>query len=132
MKYVITESKLFDVIYQYFDDYLNINEIDLVYGPSIDDDGYIDNDIANEDYLIFYTGGDWNGEENTDIVFNYFTVNYYKNESGSWKDKAPILEVMGGYGEHLDNLFNELWKKPMAKWFQNNFNLPVKTVSTYY
>ena len=132
MKYVITESKLFDVIYQYFDDYLNINEIDLVYGPSFDDDGYFDNDIENEDYLIFYTGGDWNGEENTDIVFNYFTVNYYKNEFGSWKDKAPILEVMGGYGEHLDNLFNEQWKKPMAKWFQNNFNLPVKTVSTYY
>lgn len=131
MEYIITESKLFNTIYQYIDNSLDVNNIDWVYGGGIDDEGYEDIDIENEDNLRFYKG-DLEGDDNTDLVFDYFTVNYHKDESGSWEDKAPILEVMGKYGEHLDNLFDEHWKKPMAKWFQDNFNLPVKTVSTYY
>lgn len=131
MKYIITESKLFNTIYQYIDNYLDANKIDWIYGVGFDDEGYADIDIESKDNLRFYKGN-WEGEDYTDLVFDYFTVNFYKDDPGSWKDKAPILEVRGVYGEHLDSLFNDLWKKPMSKWFQDKFNLPVKTVSMYY
>ena len=133
MKYVITENKLFNVIYQYIDSYLNPSEMDWVYGFNEDEDGYSDMDIEDENFLIFYKG-EYEGEENSDIVFNYFDVDYYGDEpsSKSIRDKAPILEIMGEYAEHLDNVFNEHWKEPMIKWFQDNFNLPVKSLSTHY
>jgi hypothetical protein len=29
-------------------------------------------------------------------------------------------------------MFEGHWEEPMKKWFEDNFNLPVKSVSTYY
>jgi hypothetical protein len=134
MGYIITESKLFNAIYQYIDSYLNPSEMDWVYGFGEDEDGYSDMDIEDENFLIFYKG-EYEGEENSDIVFNYFDVDFYDENDPSHKpfrNQAPILEIMGEYAEHLDNVFNEYWEEPMKKWFQDNFNLPVKSLSTHY
>jgi hypothetical protein len=134
MEYVITESKLFNAIYQYLDSYLNPSEMDWVYGFGEDEDGYSDMDIEDENFLIFYKG-EYEGEENSDIVFNYFDVDFYDENDPSHKpfrNQAPVLEIMGEYAEHLDNVFNEYWEEPMKKWFQDNFNLPVKSLSTHY
>jgi hypothetical protein len=134
MEYIITESKLFNAIYQYLDSYLNPSEMDWVYGYGEDEDGYSDMDIEDENFLIFYKG-EYEGEENSDIVFNYFDVDFYNENDPSHKpfrNQAPILEVMGEYAEHLDNVFDEYWEEPMKKWFQDNFNLPVKSLSTHY
>jgi hypothetical protein len=78
--------------------------------------------------------GEWNGEDDTDIVFYYFDVDYYENSPStkSFRNQAPILEVMGKYGEHLDTMFDDHWVEPMKKWVQDNFKLPVKSVSTHY
>ena len=134
MEYIITESKLFNAIYQYLDSYLNPSEMDWVYGFGEDEDGYSDMDIEDENFLIFYNG-EYEGEENSDIVFNYFDVDFYDENDPSHKpfrNQAPVLEIMGEYAEHLDNVFNEYWEEPMKKWFQDNFNLPVKSLSTHY
>ena len=134
MEYIITESKLFNAIYQYIDSYLNPSEMDWVYGFGEDEDGYSDMDIEDENFLIFYKG-EYEGEENSDIVFNYFDVDFYDENDPSHKpfrNQAPVLEIMGEYAEHLDNVFNEYWEEPMKKWFQDNFNLPVKSLSTHY
>jgi hypothetical protein len=134
MEYVIKESKLFNAIYQYLDSYLNPSEMDWVYGFGEDEDGYSDMDIEDENFLIFYKG-EYEGEENSDIVFNYFDVDFYDENDPSHKpfrNQAPVLEIMGEYAEHLDNVFNEYWEEPMKKWFQDNFNLPVKSLSTHY
>ena len=134
MEYIITESKLFNAIYQYLDSYLNPSEMDWVYGFGEDEDGYSDMDIEDENFLIFYKG-EYEGEENSDIVFNYFDVDFYDENDPSHKpfrNQAPILEIMGEYAEHLDNVFNEYWEEPMKKWFQDNFHLPVKSLSTHY
>jgi hypothetical protein len=87
----------------------------------------------NENFLIFFNG-DWQGEYDSDVVFHYFDVDYYSNEPSSkpFRDQSPILEVMGEYGKHLDEMFEGHWDEPMKKWFQDNFNLPVKTVTAYY
>ena len=132
MKILITESKLFDSIYKYIDGYLDSNEINWVYGSNYDD--YSEEYPEDENLLHFYKGGTWAGEDYSDIVFNYLNVDYYSNEPSSkpFKDRAPIVEVWGEYGEHLDTMFGSVWHEPMKKWVQDKFNLPVKSVSAYY
>jgi len=134
MKVIITESKLFNTIYDHIDETNDRNDIDWVYGNGVDDDGFEDIDNDDENFLIFFKG-DWYGEDDSNIIFNYFTPDYYGDGSPSSKshrDKAPILEVMGEYAEHLNSMFGNHWDEPMKKWFQDKFNLPVKTVTTYY
>jgi hypothetical protein len=130
MKIIITESKAFNVIYNYIDKSLDKDEISFIYGPNDLGDDWPE----NEEFLIFYKGGTWAGEDYSDIVFNYFTVDYYGDEPSSkpFKEKAPILEVMHEYGRELNEMFSSHWRGPMEKWFEDNFNLPVNTVSTYY
>jgi hypothetical protein len=134
MKVIITENKLTNSIYNYIDETFNPNDMDWVYGLGVDDDGYVDIDKENENFLIFFNG-EWEGEEDSDSVFHYFDVDFYDKNDPSHKpfrDKTPILEVLGEYGRHLDSMFDNHWHEPMKKWFQDNFNLPVKTLSTYY
>jgi hypothetical protein len=134
MKVKITENKLFNSIYNYIDKTFNPSEMDWVYGVDEDEDGYPDIDRENENFLMFYEG-DWQGEEDSDVIFHYFDVDFYSEDDPSHKpfrDKSPILEVIGEHAEHLDEMFEGHWVEPMKKWFQDKFNLPVKTVSTYY
>ena len=130
MKYIITENKLFDSIYSYIDGDFNKDDIHWTYGISMEEWG---DNFEDENYLIFYNG-DWEGEEDSDVIFYYLDVEYYSDEPSSkpFKDEAPILNVNGEYSEHLDTMFANHSKEPMKKWFQDNFNLPVKTVTTYY
>ena len=134
MKYVITENKLFNSIYNYIDKTFNPSEMGWVYGVDEDEDGYPDIDKENENFLMFYKG-DWLGEYDSDMVFFYYDNDYYNENDPSHKpfrEKSPILEVIGEHAKHLDEMFEGHWEEPMKKWFEDNFNLPVKTVSTYY
>ena len=133
MKVIITEGKLFDTIYEYIDESFEQDEIDWVYGVGEDEDGYSDIDKDDENILIFYRG-DWGGEEDSDIIFYYLEVEYFNDEPSAkpFRDKSPILDVTGEYCQQLDTMFGDYWKDPMKKWFQDKFNLPVKTVTTYY
>lgn len=133
MKIIITENKLTNSIYNYIDETFNPNDMDWVYGVDEDDDDS-DMDKDNENFLIFFNG-DWQGEYDSDSVFHYFDVDFYDKNDPSHKpfrDKSPILEVIGEYGKHLDTMFGNNWEEPMKKWFQDNFKLPVKTISAYY
>lgn len=133
MKLIITENKLFNSIYNYIDKTFNPSEINWIYGINVDEDGYPDIDSENENFLIFYKG-EYEGYEYSDYVFHYFKEDYYDYTPSHkpFRDQSPILEVLRDYGEHLDQMFDNHWKEPMKKWFEDNFNLPVKTVTTYY
>jgi len=131
MKIIITESKGFNLIYNYIDKNFDKEEIDWAYGPNDESDDWEKNP-ENVEFLIFYKGGTWAGEDYSDIVFNYFAVDYYDDESSLFRNRAPILEVMGKYGKQLYEMFGTYWTEPMKKWFEDNFNLPVNSVSTYY
>jgi hypothetical protein len=131
MKIIITESKGFNLIYNYIDKNFDKEEIDWTYGPNDEGEDWQENP-ENEEFLIFYKGGTWAGEDYSDIVFNYFTEDYYEPSNRMFRNKAPILEVMGKYGKQLDEMFGTYWAEPMKKWFQVNFGLPVKTISTYF
>ena len=64
------------------------------------------------------------------MFFHYFDADYYDSQPSI--DRSPVLEVLGEYAKHLDTMFGDHWEEPMKKWFENNFNLPVNTVSSYY
>ena len=125
MKILITESKLFNAIYQYLDSYLNANEIDWIYGSNEDDDEeYVD----NENFLIFYEGYYLDDYE-SNVFFHYFKPDYFDDNSWGREYESPTLEVIGKHAEHLESMFDEYWYEPMKKWFEDKFNLPVKSVS---
>jgi hypothetical protein len=127
MKIVITENKIFDTIYKYIDKYFNPNEIDWVYGEN--DEADWQENPENEHFLIFYEGY-YLDEYESNVFFHYFDEDYYDSESSI--NSSPVLEVLGEYAKHLDTIFGNHWVEPMKKWFQDKFNLPVNTVSTYY
>jgi hypothetical protein len=128
MKYIIKESKLNNFITEYIDGLYDVDDIDWDYGRGADDDGFEDRDIENEDFLFFYTG-DWEGEDGDNVIFNYFSKEYYSNDSSPFKDNAPILAIKDGDYDRFNTMFNDFWKEPMKQWFEKNFNLPVNTIS---
>jgi hypothetical protein len=149
MKIIITENKLFNTIYGYLDKKFNLDgELNWIYGSHYseedddslmmfddydddyddddDDDNYDDNDTT-EDMRIYFNGT-WLGEDDSDIVFRYFNEDYYANNPtiSFINQEAPVLAVTEYY--ELTDMFDEYWKEPMKKWFEDKFGLPVKTI----
>jgi hypothetical protein len=128
MKYIIPETKLYKAIYKFIDDKYSSKEINWTYG--VDYDPFGDEDMEDENLRTFYEG-DWEGEVYTDILFWYYSKEYYEGEPNSevWMEDAPILSVEYRDYWNMDSLFGEYWKEPMKEWFENKFNLPVTTVT---
>ena len=131
MKYLITESKLDDVIYNYIDELFaaenGSTEIHKL--ESINQDGEnIEDvyDIVNDDYYDDNNGGDY--------LFTWAGKKYYENHAHQsfgtrLVDEAPIVEINdGGKVKNLDSYFGNLWKPVFIKWFKDKVNLPIKTI----
>ena len=133
MKYIITESKLEQAIYDYLDELFSAENgnTEIHKLKSLDeDDKDIDNayDLVNDDY---YDG------DNQDYLFSWTGREFYDNEkrknymSKGIKliDLAPIVEI---HDENkvrtLNSMFGEMWKPIFNKWFKDKVNLPVKTL----
>ena len=127
MKVIISENKLTNSIYNYIDETFNPNDMDWVYGEN--DEADWQENPENEHFLIFYEGY-YLDEYESNVFFHYFDADYYDSQPSI--DRSPVLEVLGEYAKHLDTMFGDHWEEPMKKWFENNFNLPVNTVSSYY
>jgi len=128
MKYIIPETKLYKAIYEFIDDKYSSKDIQYIDGPRYDP--YEDENFDDENFRIFYEG-EWEGEDYTDILFWYYSKEYYEGEPNSevWTEDAPILSVSTDDYWSMDGLFGEYWKEPMKEWFENKFNLPVTTVT---
>ena len=128
MKYIIPETKLYKAIYEFIDDKYSSKDIQYIDGPRYDP--YEDENFDDENFRIFYEG-EWGGEDYTDILFWYYSKEYYEGEPNSevWTEDAPILSVSTDDYWSMDGLFGEYWKEPMKEWFENKFNLPVTTVT---
>lgn len=120
MKYIITESKLDEVITKYLDELFDVKNINYIHMPEYDDeDGW----NANENVVVFYFG-DWGDEE---ICLTWYGKFYYlKNKDMS--HKCPVVDIEKEYFYLLDGYFGDKWKEPFKKWFMVNFEYPVKTV----
>ena len=130
MKYLITESKLDDVIYNYIDEMFaaenGSTKIHKLESINREDGGIIENlyDIVNDDYY---------GNEG-DYLFTWVGKKYYENHDdqsfgGRFVEEAPIVEINdGGKIRKLDSYFGDLWRPVFIKWFEDKVNLPIKTL----
>ena len=103
------------------------NDIHYTYG--YDDDG---NEV---DYAIEFYVGDYDDD---DTIFRWYSEDYWDIEddthnlnSQKKKDESPILDV---YDNNeliiglIDTFGSDLWKEPLIKWFEEKFDLPIKTL----
>lgn len=130
MKYLITESKLEQVIYDYIDKLFAAEngKTEIHKLNSIDEDGKeIDGayDFVNDDY---YDG------DNQDYLFSWTGKEYYENHQSQnfgtrLVNEAPIVEILDkNKVMTLNSIFSEMWEPIFDKWFQDKVNLPIKTL----
>lgn len=120
MKYIITESKLDDTIYNYIDKLFNIEDIHWT-NPTVYDD-WDEWDDTNR--VVFYVG-DYLGED--DGCFYWYDCEYFDPGSPA-SEKCPMINMETEYENKLSGYFGDLWHEPFKKWFTHNFDLPVKTI----
>jgi hypothetical protein len=126
MEYVIKESKLFNAIYQYIDGSYDVDKIDFFNPTTFDEDE--GTDIENPHIIEFYNK-EYDGDyDENGMLFVYIVKEYYKDKHSnqSFRNQTPIL-IVNNY-ETLESMFGEYWKSPFKKWFENKFELPVKTI----
>jgi hypothetical protein len=130
MNYIINESKVNKIIYKYIDNYYNFNKINFTHPYEYDEDGY----EYEDENIIDYYYGDYQGIDDSDFIFSYYSPEYYSSDIPSeniYKENAPILEIRD---DVLINKLNSyfgyyMWKPVIKQWFTDNFELPVKTLS---
>jgi hypothetical protein len=134
MKIIITESKLYNTIYKYFDKIYDVSSIDSN-NPSNewDDESEDDWEESENENIIEYFYETYDGEEyefadDDGVVFTYIKKEYYPNDPihQTFINKAPILTVYNYQGFTDD--FGDYWKEPMKKWFEDKFGYPVNTI----
>lgn len=136
MNFKITPEKLEKIeksIYTILDNFIDLNDVAMT-NPWVND---WDNKEEYEDfYMKFYYLGNWYGEDDTDILFTYFHPEYYDSNSPSEKslrEKAPILEINNeSLVNRLEIFGHKLYFPVISKWFEDKFNLPVKSVTAYF
>jgi hypothetical protein len=124
MKIIITENKWLNYIEKELEETFNEDdELDWTYAEDL-------NGNEDKNLIIFYRG-DWEGEDYSDVVFAYYTKDYFDDSPANSHNRAtsPILMVQKYH--KLNEKFGEVWKKPMKKWFYKKFELPIRSITSY-
>lgn len=107
MKYIITESRLGEVIVDFLDSNLTPFE---GWNP----EGYIEElkDGSGELFLF------WDDDDTDDHM-------YYLGKSSKKKGRVFLPDETYNY---LTDLFGKYWKPVFIKWFEENAKLPIRSV----
>lgn len=131
MKIIITENKLFNSITKYLEETFNEDdELDWVFGEYIDDMSDEYSDTLNKNIRIYFRGT-WEGEDYSDIVFVYYTKDYFDDIPSNAHNRATSPVLMVEKYHELNEMFGQYWKEPMKKWFEEKFDLPVRSITSY-
>jgi hypothetical protein len=122
MKYIITESKLENLIIEYIDKIFDVNDIHST--NPLEDDDETGEEWEDENRVVFYIG-DYNGED--EGCFYWYACDYF-NPNSPASEICPMVSVDVQYEKQLNAYFGDLWKEPFKKWFKEHFELPVKTI----
>jgi hypothetical protein len=121
MKYILSENRIEKVIFEYFDKTYDLSDINYT-------NPYTYDDRTGEEYedpnIITFYKGDYQGPYDSEFIFVWVDKYYYDDDEPSF-NYAPILEVHEDQSKVFDAYFGDLWLKPMKKWFNENFKLPV-------
>lgn len=130
MRIIIKENKLEQVIYNHIDSYYDFDNINWHHPYEFDEET---DDYQENEFLIEFYYGDWEDSEYSHFIFDYFFPEYYGDEPSSvpHKKKAPILEIRDDdFVNELFTYFGDRWRPVFIKWFEDKFNLPVKTLTS--
>jgi hypothetical protein len=122
MKYIITESKLENLIIEYIDKIFDVNDIHST--NPLEDDDETGEEWEDENRVVFYIG-DYNGED--EGCFYWYACDYF-NPNSPASEICPMVSVEVQYEKQLNGFFGDLWKEPFKKWFNEHFELPVNTI----
>jgi hypothetical protein len=103
-----------------------VDKIDFFNPETYDEDK--EKDTENPHIIEFYNK-EYDGDyDENGMLFVYIVKEYYGDQpsSQSFIKQTPIL-IVNDYGK-LETMFGEYWKDPFKKWFENKFELPVKTI----
>jgi hypothetical protein len=130
MKYIITESKLEEIIVNYLNKMYDVNNINWKY--PLENDEETDDWEEDPNRRYFYKGDD----EYDDRIFLWYDKKYWNVEKIKMNDtvrnyyeKSPALDfenrndliILNGY-------FGDKWVPVFKKWFENHFGVPVKSI----
>lgn len=121
MKYLITESRLEEIIIKYLYSIFPVDEMSWhhpeEYNPEKDQEEEDLNRVA------FYIGRSLL----EDAAFRWYNCEYFNPDSYA-QEICPTVSIEGEYSDQLNGYFGDTWIEPFKKWFTLNFELPVKTV----
>lgn len=130
MKYIITESKLEEIIVNYLNKMYDVNNINWKY--PLENDEETDDWDEDPNRRYFYKGDDeyddriflwydkeyWNVEK---IKMNDTVRNYYEKSPALDFENRNDLTILNGY-------FGDKWVPVFKKWFEDHFGVPVKSI----
>lgn len=108
MKYLISESRLSDFIYEYLSSHYYP---DYDWGPELHD--FYRQDLEKHEYFDF-------------LVEDISAYEYYLTPDAEGLVPAKTLRVQPWISEKLDMLFGTSWEKVFVKWFEDNSGLSVE------
>ena len=130
MKYIITESKLEEIIVNYLNKMYDVNNINWKY--PLENDEETDDWEEDPNRRYFYKGD----YEYDDRIFLWYDKKYWNVERikmddtvKNYYEKSPALDfenrndliILNGY-------FGDKWVPIFKKWFEDNFGVPVKSI----
>lgn len=111
-QFIISESRINDVIYDYIDSYYDSEGLTMIKPPE-------------EPGLTQFINSE--GED----VLLHFTETFFKfMNPDSWHlHQSPLLEIRPSDFDTFRGIFDDLWKDPMKKWFEDKFGLSVNYIT---
>lgn len=131
MKYIILESQMNDVFYEFFEYIFDKNDINWTHPYDYDD---MDNEYEDVNRVWFYKG-DYDGPFDSDFIFQWYDKEYFNDSGGEFehinyrnKKNSPILEIREDMANSLTRFLSDSWREPFKIWFKENFGFSVKTI----
>lgn len=111
-QFIISESRVNDVIYDYIDSYYDSEGLTMIRPPE-------------EPGLTQFINSE--GED----VLLHFTETFFKfMNPDSWHlHQSPLLEIRPSDFDTFRGIFDDLWKDPMKKWIKDKFGLSVNYIT---
>jgi len=134
MKYLITESKFYQVIYDYLDKLFaakngntEIHKLESLSSESDKINEPLEGayDFVNDDQYQLFS---WTGKEYYESISpNHIT----QDEMEKYSKRTPIVEILdNNIVRQLNSYFGDLWKPVFKKWFTDKTKMDYKTLYT--
>lgn len=126
MKYIISESQLGQMILSQLDKMFDVSRVNWTHPYEVDYENGEEYEDPNRIEFYFDDYGD------DETFVRWYGKDYWDKDSESYmgyKSNSPLIEVEEPYNSRLNAAFGNKWYKPFKIWFEENFKIPVKSIS---